>query len=60
MKEAPEGPAHGYPLYWEMFSAMSQGDLPLAVELARRMQELGQRFGDPISSLWPSWARDGR
>lgn len=42
----PEGPEHGYPLYWDVFEAMANGDLDGALRLARRMQDLGRRFDD--------------
>lgn len=44
--DAEEGPEHGYPAYFEIFSAMGSGDLEGAVAAARRMQEMGRRFGD--------------
>lgn len=46
LRDAPEGPEHGYPLYWDVFEAMAQGDLAGALLLARRMQDLGRRFAD--------------
>lgn len=46
LSETEEGPAHGYPLYWDMFAAMGRGDLDTAMSLAGRMQALGQQYGD--------------
>jgi len=40
-----EGAEHGYPLYLETAALMGR-DLDAAGESARRMQELGRRFGD--------------
>jgi DNA-binding CsgD family transcriptional regulator len=40
-----EGAEHGYPLYLGIAQLMGS-DLPAAAESARRMQELGRRFGD--------------
>jgi DNA-binding CsgD family transcriptional regulator len=45
LADAGEGPEHGYPLYLEVASLMGR-DLDEAGEQARRMQELGRRFGD--------------
>src|SRR5581483_10763876 len=42
---ADEGPEHGYPLYLQT-AALMGSDLEAALESARRMQELGRRFGD--------------
>jgi ATP/maltotriose-dependent transcriptional regulator MalT len=42
---ADEGAEHGYPLYLETAGLMGH-DLEAAGESARRMQELGRRFGD--------------
>jgi ATP/maltotriose-dependent transcriptional regulator MalT len=47
LHDQPEGVEHGYPLYYDIFSAMAEGDLKGAVAHARRMQELGHRFADP-------------
>ena len=47
LRDQPEGAEHGYPLYFDVFSAMAGGDLDGAVARARRMQEVGRRFGDP-------------
>jgi DNA-binding CsgD family transcriptional regulator len=44
---APECAEHGYPLYFELFGAMGEGDLDGALAIARRMQDLGRRFHDP-------------
>src|SRR4029077_2710426 len=40
-----EGAEHGYPLYLEI-AALMGSDLDAAGDGARRMQELGRRFGD--------------
>ena len=40
-----EGAEHGYPLYLEIARLMGS-DLEAAAESARRMQDLGRRFGD--------------
>jgi DNA-binding CsgD family transcriptional regulator len=40
-----EGPEHGYPLYLGIARLMAS-DLEAAAEAARRLQELGRRFGD--------------
>jgi DNA-binding CsgD family transcriptional regulator len=45
--EEPEAAEHGYPLYLDIFVAMGAGDIPGAIEVARRMQDLGHRFNDP-------------
>lgn len=42
----PDRAEHGYPVYFEVFAAMSAGDLDAAVAAAQRMQEVGRRFGD--------------
>ena len=47
LADAPEGPEHGYPAYFEIFAGMGRGDLDGAVEAAKRMQGIGRRFGDP-------------
>ena len=47
LSDQPESVEHGYPIYFDVFSAMARGDLDGAVASARRMQELGRRFGDP-------------
>lgn len=46
LRDEPEGPEHGYPMYFEIFASMSEGDLNRAMQLAQRMQELGRRFDD--------------
>ena len=46
LRDEPEGPEHGYPLYWAVFSAMGAGDLDGAVAQALQMQEFGRRFDD--------------
>jgi DNA-binding NarL/FixJ family response regulator len=43
--EPEEGPEHGYPLYLETARLLGS-DLAAATESARRMQDLGRRFGD--------------
>jgi DNA-binding NarL/FixJ family response regulator len=45
LAETDEGAEHGYPLYLEVAGLMGR-DLEAAGEGARRMQELGRRFGD--------------
>ena len=45
LKAETEGPEHGYPLYLEI-AALMGSDLEAALAQARRMQELGRRFGD--------------
>jgi DNA-binding CsgD family transcriptional regulator len=40
-----EGPEHGYPLYLHIAALMGT-DLDAAIESAKRMQDLGRRFGD--------------
>lgn len=47
LEEEPEAAEHGYPLYLDIFVAMGAGDIPRAIQVARRMQELGQRVDDP-------------
>jgi len=47
LRDEPEGAEHGYPIYFEIFSATSAGDYDVAVVAALRMQELGRRFDDP-------------
>lgn len=46
LEEEPEAAEHGYPLYLDIFVAMGAGDTERAIEVARRMQALGQRFDD--------------
>jgi hypothetical protein len=46
LAEEPEAVEHGYPLYFEIFSAMGRGDVDAAGVTARRMQDIGRRFGD--------------
>jgi DNA-binding NarL/FixJ family response regulator len=46
LAEQPESAEHGYPLYFDLFSAMGDGDLDDALAIARRMQDLGHRFED--------------
>ena len=43
----PEGAAHGYPLYFRIFAAMTAGDLEAAISLADEMGKIGRRFDDP-------------
>jgi ATP/maltotriose-dependent transcriptional regulator MalT len=45
LADEAEGAEHGYPLYLEVAGLMGS-DLDAAGEGARRMQELGRRFGD--------------
>lgn len=45
LADAAEGPEHGYPLYLQV-AALMGSDLKAAAESARRMQDLGRRFGD--------------
>ena len=45
LAEEAEGAEHGYPLYLETARLMGS-DLEAAVASARRMQDLGRRFGD--------------
>src|SRR5256714_6527728 len=45
LADEPEGPEHGYPLYLETARLMGV-DLDAAIASARRMQDLGKRFGD--------------
>lgn len=47
LAEEAQAAEHGYPLYFEIFSAMGRGDLDDAITHARRMQDIGRRFGDP-------------
>jgi DNA-binding NarL/FixJ family response regulator len=47
LAEEPEAAEHGYPLYFETFSALGRGELDGAVAAAKRMQDLGGRFSDP-------------
>lgn len=46
LEALPESREHGYPLYWDLFSAMGEGDLEQALVIAQRMQALGHRFDD--------------
>ncbi len=45
LADEPEGAEHGYPLYLETARLMGE-DLDAAAASARRMQDLGRRFGD--------------
>jgi DNA-binding CsgD family transcriptional regulator len=45
LANADEGPEHGYPLYLEIARLMGE-DLTAATGEARRMQDLGRRYGD--------------
>ncbi|MET1000843.1 MAG: LuxR C-terminal-related transcriptional regulator [Acidimicrobiia bacterium] len=45
LEGADEGPEHGYPLYLEIARLMGE-DLAAATGEARRMQDLGRRYGD--------------
>ncbi|MDT0353066.1 LuxR C-terminal-related transcriptional regulator [Pseudonocardia charpentierae] len=47
LDNAPEGPAHGYPLYFRIFAAMSVGDLDEAMSWADEVGRIGRRFDDP-------------
>lgn len=47
LDDTPEGPEHGYPLYWDAFAAMGRDDLDAAIAVAHRMQELGRRHHEP-------------
>lgn len=51
LEDTAEAPEHGYLLYWDAFGAMGQGDFAKALPCAKRMQELGQRHGDPNLAL---------
>ncbi len=46
LAEQPESAEHGYPLYFDLFGAMGDGKLDVALAIARRMQDLGRRFDD--------------
>ncbi|MDN3356335.1 helix-turn-helix transcriptional regulator [Actinomadura sp. DC4] len=47
LRDEAECAEHGYPLYFEISSAMVRGCNDEAITHARRMQDLGRRFGDP-------------
>jgi DNA-binding NarL/FixJ family response regulator len=47
LAEESEAAEHGYPLYFEIFSAIGRGDFDGAVAAAGRMQDIGRRFSDP-------------
>ncbi|MGD9890621.1 MAG: LuxR C-terminal-related transcriptional regulator [Dehalococcoidia bacterium] len=47
LQDEPEGAEHGYLLIGGLESALGACDLDAAIETARRMQEMGQRFADP-------------
>ena len=47
LESMPEGAEHGYSLYLRIAGLLGSGDLEPALESARRMQDLGQRFSDP-------------
>ena len=47
LDDAPEGAAHGYPIYFRIFAAMSAGDLDAAIALADEIGRIGRRFDDP-------------
>jgi ATP/maltotriose-dependent transcriptional regulator MalT len=45
LETSDEGPEHGYPLYLETARLLGS-DLAAACDMARRMQDLGHRYGD--------------
>jgi DNA-binding CsgD family transcriptional regulator len=47
LEDAPEGAAHGYPIYFRIFASMGVGDLDAAMSLADEMGRIGRRFDDP-------------
>ena len=47
LDDAPEGAAHGYPIYFRIFASMGVGDLDAAMSLADEMGKIGRRFDDP-------------
>ena len=47
LDDAPEGAAHGYPIYFRIFASMEVGDLDAAMSLADEMGKIGRRFDDP-------------
>jgi len=46
LDDAPEGAAHGYPIYFRIFASMGVGDLDAAMSLADEMGRIGRRFDD--------------
>jgi DNA-binding CsgD family transcriptional regulator len=47
LESVPDGPEHGYPLYLHISSLLHRGELDAAVDLARRMHDIGRRFDEP-------------
>ena len=47
LDDTPEGPAHGYLIYFRIFAEMASGDLDAAVCSADEMGKVGRRFDDP-------------
>jgi ATP/maltotriose-dependent transcriptional regulator MalT len=47
LEDLPEGPPHGYPLYFRLFEALGKGDVDGAAAAAERMRTLGAEHGDP-------------
>jgi DNA-binding NarL/FixJ family response regulator len=47
LDDAPEGAAHGYPIYFRIFAEMAAGDLDAAMSSADEMGKIGRRFDDP-------------
>jgi DNA-binding NarL/FixJ family response regulator len=47
LDDAPEGAAHGYPLYFQIFAEMLAGDLDAALNTAVEVGDIGRRFNDP-------------
>src|SRR5215203_822923 len=47
LKDEPECVEHGYVLIMELESALGEGEYDAALDSARQMQAMGQRFGDP-------------
>lgn len=47
LNDIDEAAVHGYPLYWDVFTAMGQGEIDTAMSLAHRMRRLGETYDDP-------------
>lgn len=47
LADEPDSAVHGYLLYIDIFAAMGAGELENALSYARRVEELGNKLGDP-------------
>jgi len=47
LRDAPEGPEHGYARYLELEAALAAGDADAVAAAAGRVRDLGRRYADP-------------